>query len=41
MSDSILVVKIKHHADLTEELKRAVLVANYAIKNRYKLLSTL
>ena len=39
MSDSILVVKIKHNADLTEELKKAILVANYAIKNRYKLSS--
>lgn len=39
MTDSILVVKIKHHVDLTEELKKAVLVANYAIKNRYKLSS--
>ena len=40
MTDGILVVKIKHHADLTEELKKAVLVANYAIKNRSKLSST-
>jgi len=39
MTDSILVVKIKHNADLTEELKKAVKVANYAIKNRYKLSS--
>jgi len=39
MSDSILVVKIKHNTDLTQELKKAVLVANYAIKNRYKLSS--
>jgi len=39
MSDSILVVKIKHHANLTEELKKAILIANYAIKNRDKLSS--
>jgi putative transposase len=34
---SILVIKIKHNADLTEHLRKAVLVANYAIKNRMKL----
>ena len=36
---SNLVVKIKHHANLTSELQKAVQVANYAIKNRYKLSS--
>lgn len=39
MSESILVVKIKHNADLTSELEKAVQVANYAIKNRYSLSS--
>jgi putative transposase len=39
MSDSILVIKIKHKTNLTKELKKAFLVANYAIKNRYKLSS--
>ena len=39
MTDSILVVKIKHNTDLTEELKKAVIVANYAIKHRYELSS--
>lgn len=36
---SNLVVKIKHHADLTVELQKAIQVANYAIKNRHKLSS--
>ena len=39
MSETILVVKIKHNTDLSSELKKAIQVANYAIKNRYKLLS--
>jgi putative transposase len=39
MSESILVVKIKHNADLTAELAKAVQIANYAIKNRYSLSS--
>jgi putative transposase len=39
MTESILVVKIKHNADLSSELEKAVQVANYAIKNRYKLSS--
>lgn len=36
---SNLVVKIKHNADLSVELQKAVLIANYAIKNKYKLSS--
>lgn len=36
---SILVIKIKHHIDLTTSLEKAILVANYAIKNRNKLSS--
>jgi len=36
---SNLVVKIKHNADLTDLLSKAVLVAKYAIKNRYALSS--
>jgi len=36
---SNLVVKIKHHANLTGELRKALQIANYAIKNRYKLSS--
>jgi putative transposase len=36
---SNLVVKIKHNADLTSQLEKAVLVANFAIKNRMKLSS--
>src|SRR6202790_582645 len=39
MTESILVVKIKHNANLSSELEKAVQVANYAIKNRYKLSS--
>lgn len=39
MSNTILVVKIKHHISLIEELKKAILVSNYAIKNRYNLSS--
>ena len=37
---SNLVVKIKHHTDLNDQLKKAILVANYAIKNRDKLSSS-
>jgi putative transposase len=36
---TILVVKIKHHSVLTEQLQKAILIANYAIKNRMKLSS--
>jgi putative transposase len=36
---SMLVVKIKHNVNLTIELKKAIEVANYAIKNRNKLSS--
>lgn len=36
---SNLVVKIKHNADLTDMLSKAVQVANYAIKNRFSLSS--
>lgn len=36
---SNLVVKIKHNTDLTDSLHKAVKVANFAIKNRYKLSS--
>jgi putative transposase len=39
MSESILVVKIKHNANLTDMLSKAVQVANYAIKNRHSLSS--
>jgi putative transposase len=39
MTKSILVVKIKHNAGLSSELEKAVQIANYAIKNRYKLSS--
>src|ERR1700676_3409452 len=39
MTESILVVKIKHNTNLTAELTKAVQVANYAIKNRYSLSS--
>lgn len=39
MTESILVVKIKHNVNLSSELEKAVQVANYAIKNRYKLSS--
>jgi putative transposase len=36
---SNLVIKIKHNADLSDMLSKAVLVAKYAIKNRYSLSS--
>lgn len=36
---SNLVVKIKHNTNLTEQLSKAILVANYAIHNRYSLSS--
>ena len=36
---SNLVIKIKHNLNLTDLLSKAILVANYAIKNRYKLSS--
>jgi len=36
---SELVIKIKHNTDLSDNLKKAIKVANYAIKNRYKLSS--
>lgn len=36
---SHLVVKIKHNADLTEQLKKSIETANFAIKNRDKLSS--
>jgi putative transposase len=39
MTESILVVKIKHNIDLSDMLSKAVQVANYAIKNRYNLSS--
>ena len=34
-----LVVKIKHNTDLSDSLNKAIKVANFAIKNRYKLSS--
>ena len=36
---SNLVIKIKHHANFRIELQKALQVANYAIKNKYKLSS--
>jgi putative transposase len=39
MSESILVVKIKHNTNLSVELDKAVIIANFAIKNRDKLSS--
>ena len=36
---SNLVIKIKHNFDLSDQLSKAVLVANYAIHNRYDLSS--
>ena len=36
---STLVVKIKHNADLTDALNKAIIIANFAIKNRNKLSS--
>lgn len=39
MTTSILVVKIKHNSNLTEELKKAIKIANFAIKNKDKLSS--
>jgi putative transposase len=36
---SVLTIKIKHNTDLSSQLEKAILVAKYAIKNRYKLSS--
>jgi putative transposase len=36
---SNLVLKVKHNTDLTDSLQKAIKVANFAIKNRYKLSS--
>lgn len=39
MPESVFVVKIKHNTNFSEELKKAIQIANYAIKNRDSLSS--